>query len=210
MSQERIIYKGKFKGYYTAKKFDFTSGPRSYKIDWDKLILCDLEEIEDYNSDDLKSGIFSYLRSTKNFLIENGISVYKNELQDVFLKDFKIHKSIQNGDEFFVIVEGDFYGKTVVKPLPKENIKPKNIESLTNINDSISANEKINQVSVEQPDVNLSSSLSSSSSSSGCLSFITTYVGVLFFLFVLSTFKSPIAIFLGILMSLFIFGFGIA
>ena len=67
MSTEEKAYRGRFKGYYTAKKFDITSGPRSYEIDWEKIVISDFKETTNYHVENLEIGVFSYLKKTKKF-----------------------------------------------------------------------------------------------------------------------------------------------
>lgn len=200
MSTEEKAYRGRFKGYYTAKKFDITSGPRSYEIDWEKIVISDFKETTNYHVENLEIGVFSYLKKTKKFKILNSdIIINKGELRDVVLKDFEIVKSVQKDDEFYVIVEGDIYAKNPPKPTPRslKNFFPSNLKDNTSLETPIENQDNLQQTNSNTP-----------SASSAFFRFITTGFGFVFFLIVVSLFQNPLNIFFGILLAAFLVGFG--
>ena len=195
MSTEEKAYRGVGVLHF---KVDITSGPRSYEIDWERII-------SDFKNNQLPCRKFRNrgvwcLKKTKKFKILNSdIIINKGELRDVVLKDFEIVISVQKDDEFYVIVEGDIYAKNPPKPTPRslKNFFPSNQKDNTSLETPIENQDNLQQTNSNTP-----------SASSAFFRFITTGFGFVFFLIVVSLFQNPLNIFFGILLAAFLVGFG--
>ena len=127
MGSEKIVLKGNFRGYYRTNQSNTIGAADYYDIQWDKLILESAEKIDDYSSSDNKKGLYSYVKSIKNFEVSSDLNINnEKKLEDVLLKDFTVVKSIREGNVIYVEVEGQYFSRFPYKPEIKKPISIKN------------------------------------------------------------------------------------
>ena len=135
MSDEKIVIKGVFTGYYSLSK-PLKGSSNSYNLVWDQIIVNSFERIEDYKVNELKIGNYQYIGELKNFQL---LSPKKHEIQQellkfVILKDIEILNSVSDNEKKFFKAKGIIYAKTpytptlkINKQLKKAVISPENV-----------------------------------------------------------------------------------
>ena len=184
MASEKIVIKGQFRGFYTTTQSNNLGGADYFNLRWRNIILETGEQIGDYISSDLKTGLYSYLSSTTNFETSSEININNEDtIEDVVLKDYQIIKSLKDGNEIFVEVRGDYYARFPFIPPPP--LPPQNTDET--LDDEL---EKTND-----PD-------------SIYLKPLSVVFAVLLFFITLLIFQNPLIIILSLLISIYIFFFG--
>jgi energy-coupling factor transporter transmembrane protein EcfT len=201
MKFKRKILKGSFTGFYKASSLNYKLSQNNFTINWELLNLSSIELIEDYEVSDLKKGLYSYIPKTNDFKIEDDVhNINDNELNDIFLKDFNIVKSFNDGSDFFVKVEGVFFAKTPKIKIP--DLKP---EISTFKTDPIKPINQLKNNTKKEPKIYSSSS---STNNVGCLTYISSLLSIWFLLFTISTFNDSFLIFCSLILCAYVFLFG--
>ena len=131
MSNDKIVIKGKFTGYYSLGDSD--NGPFDFhKIKWDKIIINSFERIDDYNANELKLGNYIYFGELKNFFLEtNDKKLIKQDLlKDVVFKNIEIIQSVKVDGIKYVKAKGDIYARTPYSPPVKINKEKSKVDDV--------------------------------------------------------------------------------
>ncbi len=169
MSSEKIVIKGAFIGYYSLGELEKGSND-IYQIKWDKVIIDSFKRIDDYNSNELKTGNYIYQSELKNFtILTKDRDVIKEKLlKDVIFKNVEIIESLTDDGKKYVKAKGEIYAKTpFIAPVKIENNINNDLDKDIHVpKNNQYQNTKSFESTLKQP--NNKKSISSVSNNSGC------------------------------------------